>query len=70
MRLAAIRCAMRRPSKPRNRSIDDQDHELTYWSEKLGIPRDRLRDAVVKAGSMRKAVEQQQHRRPDSREGD
>jgi Protein of unknown function (DUF3606) len=60
MRLAAIRCAMRRPSKPRNRSIDDQDHELTYWSEKLGVSRDRLREAVAKVGSMRKAVEQQQ----------
>jgi hypothetical protein len=50
-------------TKPRNQPIDDQDHELTYWSEKLGVPRDRLREAVAKAGSMRKAVEQQQEQR-------
>jgi hypothetical protein len=52
---------MKRTIKSRNQRIDDdQDHELTYWSEKLGVPRDRLREAVVKVGSMRKAVEQQQ----------
>jgi DNA-binding FadR family transcriptional regulator len=26
----------------------DQDHELSYWSEKLGVSRDRLREAVAK----------------------
>jgi hypothetical protein len=36
----------------------DQDHELTYWSEKLGVSRDRLREAVAKAGPMRRNVEQ------------
>jgi flagellar biosynthesis chaperone FliJ len=51
---------MRRTGKPHDQRIDDQDHELTYWSEKLGISRDRLREAVAKVGSMRKAVEQQQ----------
>ena len=35
----------------------DQDHELTYWSTKLGISRDELREAVAKAGPMRKNVE-------------
>jgi hypothetical protein len=54
---------MRRTGKPHDRHIDDQDHELTYWSEKLGVPRDRLREAAAKVGSMRKAVEQQQRRR-------
>ena len=54
---------MKRTSKPRHQAMDDQDHELTYWSEKLGVPRDRLREAVAKVGSMRKAVEQQQRQR-------
>jgi DNA-binding FadR family transcriptional regulator len=51
---------MRRAGKPHDQLSDDQDHELTYWSEKLGVSRDRLREAVAKVGSMRKAVEQQQ----------
>jgi hypothetical protein len=54
---------MKRTIKTRHQLMDDQDHELTYWSEKLGVPRDRLREAVAKVGSMRKAVEQQQRRR-------
>jgi hypothetical protein len=36
----------------------DQDDELSYWSEKLGVSRDQLRQAVAKVGPMRKAVEQ------------
>jgi len=36
----------------------NQDHELTYWSEKLGVSRDQLREAVAKVGPLRKAVEQ------------
>lgn len=36
----------------------NQDHELSYWSEKLGVSRDRLREAVAKVGPMSKAVEQ------------
>lgn len=35
-----------------------QDHELSYWSQKLGVSRDRLREVVAKVGPMRKAVEQ------------
>jgi hypothetical protein len=35
----------------------EQNHELTYWSEKLGLPIDELRKAVIQQGSMRKAVE-------------
>lgn len=53
---------MKRTIKARRQPMDDQDHELTYWSEKLGVPRDRLREAVAKVGSMRKAVEQQRRR--------
>jgi hypothetical protein len=36
----------------------NQDHELTYWSSKLGVSRDQLREAVAKVGPMRRAVEQ------------
>jgi hypothetical protein len=28
----------------------DQDHELSYWAEKFGVSRDRLREAVAKVG--------------------
>jgi hypothetical protein len=35
-----------------------QDHEVSYWSEKLGVSRARLCEAVAKVGPMRKAVEQ------------
>jgi len=37
----------------------DQDHELTYWSQKLGVSRDRLREAVAKAGPVVKNVERE-----------
>jgi hypothetical protein len=30
----------------------DQDHELSYWGEKLGVSRDELRKAVEAAGPM------------------
>lgn len=36
----------------------NQDHELSYWSERFGVSRDRLREVVAKVGPMRKAVEQ------------
>jgi hypothetical protein len=35
----------------------DQDHELGYWSEKLGVSRDELRKAVQAAGPMVKDVQ-------------
>jgi hypothetical protein len=35
----------------------DQDHELSYWSEKLGVSRDKLRETVARVGPMRQAVE-------------
>jgi hypothetical protein len=46
-----------KPTYHRHDDFDDHDYELTYWSEKLGIPRDKLRAVVVKEGSMRRAVE-------------
>jgi hypothetical protein len=30
----------------------DQEHELGYWSEKLGVSREQLRKAVQAAGPM------------------
>lgn len=35
----------------------DQDHELSYWSEKLAVSRDKLRETVARVGPMRQAVE-------------
>lgn len=35
----------------------NQDHELTYWSQKLGVSRDQLREAVAKVGPMVKNVQ-------------
>ena len=37
----------------------DQDHEITYWSRRLGVSRERLREAVAKAGPMVKNVERE-----------
>ena len=34
----------------------EQDHELNYWSNELGVSRDELRRAVQQAGSMVKDV--------------
>jgi hypothetical protein len=34
----------------------DQDHEVAYWSNELGVSRDQLRSAVAKAGPMVKNV--------------
>jgi hypothetical protein len=60
---------LKRTGGPYKKRPDDQDHELTYWSEKLGIRRERLRDAVAKAGSMRKAVEMERRALGQMREG-
>jgi hypothetical protein len=35
----------------------DQDHELGYWAEKLGVSRERLKQAVQAAGPMVKDVQ-------------
>jgi len=50
---------LKQTGKPDDERINvNQDHELTYWSEKLGVSRDRLREAVAKVGPRRQAVEQ------------
>ena len=40
----------------------DQDHELAYWSEKLGVSREQLREAVQAAGPMVKNVQKHLNR--------
>ena len=42
----------------RQRINVDQDHEVRYWSQKLGVTPDQLRQAVQDVGPMAKAVEQ------------
>lgn len=42
---------LKQTGKPDDQRINpDQDHELAYWSEKLGVSRDELRKAVQAAG--------------------
>jgi hypothetical protein len=40
----------------------EQDHELSYWSEKLGVSREQLRKAVQAAGPMVKDVQRHLNR--------
>ena len=42
----------------RKRINVDQDYEVRYWSEKLGVSADELRNAVKNVGPMADAVEQ------------
>ena len=37
----------------------NQDHELTYWSRRLGVSRDRLREAVARVGPLVRNVERE-----------
>jgi Protein of unknown function (DUF3606) len=49
---------LKQTGKPDDARINvDQDHELNYWSEKLGVSRDELRKAVHDAGPMVKDVQ-------------
>ena len=51
---------LKQTGKPDDQRINvDQDHELTYWSEKLGVSRDKLREAVAKAGPMVRNVQRE-----------
>jgi hypothetical protein len=55
---------LKQTGKPDDARINpDQEHELRYWSEKLGVSREQLRDAVAKAGPMVKDVQQHLGRR-------
>lgn len=42
----------------RSRINVNQEHEVRYWSEKLGITADELRQIVGEVGPMADAVEQ------------
>jgi len=42
----------------RKRINVDQDHEVRYWTGKLGVSADELRQAVRNVGPMAEAVEQ------------
>jgi hypothetical protein len=37
----------------------DQHHELSYWSDKLGVSRDKLRETVARVGPMRQGAQSQ-----------
>ena len=51
---------LKQTGKPDDQRINvDQDHELSYWSERLGVSRDRLREVVARVGPMRSAVERE-----------
>lgn len=54
---------LKQTGKPDDARIDpDQDHELSYWSRKLGVSRDELRSAVQAAGPMVKDVQRHLNR--------
>jgi hypothetical protein len=55
---------LKQTGKPDDQRINiDQDHEVNYWAQKLGVSRDELRRAIAKAGPMVKNVrEHLQHR--------
>jgi hypothetical protein len=51
---------LKQAGKPDDQRINvDQDHESSYWSKKLGVSRDKLRETVAKAGPMVKNVERE-----------
>jgi energy-coupling factor transporter ATP-binding protein EcfA2 len=40
----------------------NQDHELRYWSEKLGVSREELKAAVERVGNSAERVQQELRR--------
>ena len=47
-----------RGGRDRNRISLDQDHELRDWSEKFGVTKEELREAVQAVGNEASKVEQ------------
>jgi hypothetical protein len=47
-----------RGQQDRSRINVNQEHEVRYWTEKLGISAEELRQAVGEVGPMADAVEQ------------
>jgi hypothetical protein len=51
---------LKETGKQDDQRIDvDQEHELKYWSEKFGVSRERLCEAVAKAGPMARNVQRE-----------
>jgi hypothetical protein len=49
---------LKQTGKPDDARINvEQEHELKYWSEKLGVSREQLKQAVQRAGPMVKDVQ-------------
>ncbi|MET3977919.1 hypothetical protein ABIB62_000486 [Mucilaginibacter sp. UYP25] len=46
-------------SPDRDRINVNEDYELQYWSEKFGVSRDELKEAVKAAGTSVEAVQKQ-----------
>jgi hypothetical protein len=54
---------LKQTGKPDDQRINpDQEYELAYWSQKLGVSRDELRKAVQTAGPMVKDVQRHLNR--------
>jgi hypothetical protein len=50
---------LKQTGKPDDQRINvEQDHELNYWSNELGVSREELRNAVKQAGPMVRDVRQ------------
>jgi hypothetical protein len=51
---------LKQTGKPDDARINvEQEHELNYWSQKLGVSRDQLKQAVQRAGPLVKDVQRQ-----------
>jgi hypothetical protein len=49
---------LKQTGKPDDARINiEQDHEVQYWSEKFGVSREQLKQAVRSAGPMAKDVQ-------------
>ena len=49
---------LKQTGKPDDSRINvDQEHEVGYWSDKLGVSREQLREAVQADGPMVKDVQ-------------
>jgi Protein of unknown function (DUF3606) len=54
---------LKQTGKPDDQRINvEQDHELNYWSNELGVSREELRQAVRQAGPFVKDVRQHLNR--------
>lgn len=54
-------------SVDRSRINTEQDHEVRYWSDRLGVSPEELRRAVKKVGPMMEAVRRELRNRQPAR---